>query len=234
MKIVKEFSRFADEYNKHNIIQSEVAKRLTSMLDKSKYSKVLDLGSGAGAVYENFLKQGIIVDEFTAFDFSKEMLSLHPNAKNIKKKHADFNEINSFFMYKKNEFNILISASALQWSSDLSKVLASISPLASEYYFAFFTSNTFATLHDTAGIKSPIYSKKCIISSLKEHYNIETEIKDYKLYFDSVYEMLKYIKRSGVSGGSRQLSYEKIKSLIKNYPLDYLEFEVLFIKAYRN
>jgi malonyl-CoA O-methyltransferase len=41
--------------------------------------------------------------------------------------------------------------------------------------------------------------------------------------------MLRYIKQSGVSGGKRQLSYKDIKNLLDNYPLDYLEFEVLFI-----
>jgi len=43
--------------------------------------------------------------------------------------------------------------------------------------------------------------------------------------------MLRYIKQSGVSGGKKQLSYKEIKRVIKDYPLDYLEFEVLFVKA---
>jgi len=43
--------------------------------------------------------------------------------------------------------------------------------------------------------------------------------------------MFRYIKKSGVSGGEKQLSYKQIKHLMKAYPLDYLEFEVLFIKA---
>jgi len=49
--------------------------------------------------------------------------------------------------------------------------------------------------------------------------------------FESVHEMLRYIKHSGVSGGRKQLSYMQIKNLISIYPLDYLEFEVMFIKV---
>lgn len=231
MKIVKEFSRFADEYTKHNIIQSEVASRLTSMLTKNKYSKILDLGSGSGAVYQNLLKKNIKVNKFIAFDFSNEMLRLHPTSSMVQKVCADFNQIKSFENYKKNEFEILTSASALQWSDDLTSLLSSISSLASEYYFAFFTSNTFKTLHQTAGIDSPIYSKEDIIKALELFYIFEMEEVEYRLDFSSVQEMFRYIKRSGVSGGSGQLSYREMKNLVKNYPLDYLEFEVIFVKA---
>ena len=233
MKILKEFSRFADEYTKHNIIQSEVASRLTSMLTKEKYTNVLDLGSGSGAIYQNFVEKNIKVKKFVAFDFSNEMLEIHPTAKNVKKKCADFNKLDSFSDYKVNEFSLLISASALQWSDDLSSVLDSISSLASEYYFAFFTSNTFATLHKTAGIESPIYAKKDIIETLRKIYNFEIEEVDYRLDFSSVQKMFRYIKHSGVSGGSGQLSYSEMKRLMKNYPLEYLEFEVLFVKAWK-
>jgi malonyl-CoA O-methyltransferase len=232
MKIVKEFSRFADEYTKHNIIQSEVASRLTSMLTRNKYRKILDLGSGSGAVYQNLLEKNIKAENFIAFDFSNEMLRLHPISSNLQKVCADFNKKESFKNYKKNEFEILISASALQWSTDLTSVFSSISSLASEYYFAFFTSNTFKTLHQTAGINSAIYSKKDIVKTLKEFYIFEMEEAEYRLDFASVQEMFRYIKRSGVSGGSGQLSYREMKNLVKNYPLDYLEFEVIFVKAW--
>ena len=43
--------------------------------------------------------------------------------------------------------------------------------------------------------------------------------------------MLKYIKRSGVSGGVKPLSYKQTKNLLDSYPLEYLEFEVLFLRV---
>ncbi len=231
MKIVKEFSRFAHEYNMHNIIQSKVASKLVSMLEKNHYSSVLDLGAGAGAIYENMICNNIKIDKFTALDFSREMLNLHPKGKNIQTICLDFNNSNSFKIYVDKEFSILISASALQWSTDLSAVLNSISRLADEYYFAFFTSKTFSTLHKVAGVQSPIYSQKSIFDAL-ENYTIDRmEEIQYHLSFDSVLEMFRYIKRSGVSGGAGVLSYKEMKNIMKNYPLDYLEFEVLFIRA---
>jgi len=231
MKIVREFSRFAHEYNKHNIIQSEVAKKLVSMLDKERYDKALDIGSGSGAVYQNMIEQGIFVNEFIALDFSSEMLRLHPQVDNVETVCLDFNNSSSFERFLDNEFTLLISASALQWSDNISSVLDSISRLSSEHYFAFFTSKTFSTLHRVAGIHSPIYAKESIIDALKHYEICKMEEVEYRLNFNSVHEMFRYIKRSGVSGGSGQLSYGEMKKIMKEYPLDYLEFEVLFVKA---
>jgi malonyl-CoA O-methyltransferase len=230
MKIVKEFSRFAHEYNSHNIIQSRVAKKLVSMLENDYYPFVLDLGSGSGAVYKEMLNKNIKIEKFVALDFSKEMLSLHPKANNIQTVCSDFNN-NNFDEYRNKEFSILISSSALQWSIDLPTVLNSISRLASKHYFAFFTSKTFSTLHNIAGVKSPIYSKESIVDSLHAYKIDVLEEVEYHLSFDSVLEMFRYIKRSGVSGGAGVLSYKEMKNIMKNYPFDYLEFEVVFIKA---
>lgn len=44
--------------------------------------------------------------------------------------------------------------------------------------------------------------------------------------------MFDYIKKSGVSGGEKRLTISQTKKLIKEYHLDYLEFEVLFVIAF--
>ena len=231
MKIVKEFSRFAEEYNERNIIQLEVAKRLVSMLPKKEYKKILDIGSGTGAICSSIMKSQILFDKFIALDFSEEMLLLHPKNEKIVSTCLDFNKKDAFNTYVDNEFDVILSSSALQWSEDLSFVFESISKLSNQYYFTFFTSNTFLTLNKTANIQSPIYSKEFIEETLKCCFNYTMEVANYKLYFDSVQEMFRYIKRTGVSGGSGKLTYREMKQLMKSYPLDYLEFEVVFIKA---
>jgi len=234
MKIVKEFSRFAEEYKRHNRIQVEVASKLISMLEKERYRNVLDLGCGSGTMYENFIERGIEVEKFVALDFSQEMLEVHPNALNIEKVCADFNHPDSFSAYENGSFEIVVSASALQWSSDLSMVFKSISLLANRYYFSFFTSKTFATLHKIAGSTSPIHSKESILKNLNRYYHYEFEVMEYRLNFSSVREMFRYIKRSGVSGGTNQLSYREMRRVMREYPLNYLEFEVIFVKAVKS
>ena len=228
MKIVKEFSRFADEYDTYNVIQKEVAKKLIGDVEKRKYGTILDLGSGDGAVYNVLVEREIQFDNFVALDFSKEMLALHPSAYNIQKICMDFNESDLSSIIKKSKVDIVISSSALQWSSDID---ATLSSLSSGAYLSFFTANTFKTLHKTANIISPIYSKSEILEALDRLFIYEYETVEYKLNFNSVPEMLRYIKHSGVNGGVKQLGFREIKQLMEKYPLDYLEFEVIFVKV---
>ena len=83
MNIVQEFSRFAKQYDTHNIIQSEVAKKLVSMLDNRCYNSIIDIGCGSGLIYKNIVNKNISFNHFTALDFSKEMLDIHPSSKDI-------------------------------------------------------------------------------------------------------------------------------------------------------
>ena len=231
MNIVQEFSRFAKQYDNHNIIQSQVAKRLVSMIDYKSYTHILDIGCGSGSIYKNIIKTDISFEQFIGADLSLEMLNLHPNSSKIKKISFDFNNIKNFEQIKTFDYDVVVSSSALQWSKDLNFTLKEISKLSTQFYFAFFTANTFSTLHKTTKLQSPIYTKEFIQDSLNRYYNSSLEIINYQLYFNSVYEIFQYIKQSGVSGGKKRLSYKEIKQVIKNYPLNYLEFEVLFIKA---
>jgi len=159
------------------------------------------------------------------------MLEIHPSKENITKLCLDFNVNHFATCFKPNEFDLIISSSALQWSVNLASVLHEISPLANEFLFAFFTANTFKTLHRLLEIDSPILSKEEIVEALDKFFEYELEVVEYQMQFESVEEMLRYIKHSGVSGGRKRLSYKQIKNLIDVYPLDYLEFEVMLVKV---
>ena len=231
MNVIEEFSRFANLYETHNIIQQQVAKKLVDMIEYRDYKRILDIGCGSGSIYKNITKTTINFEEFIVADLSEEMLEIHPSSDKITKISLDFNDIDSFKAIGDKQYDMVISSSALQWSQDLDMTLKEISKLSNNFYFAFFTSNTFKTLHKIAGVKSPIYSQDFIKKYINRYYNASFELVTYKLDFDSVYDMLRYIKRSGVSGGKKQLNYKEIKQVIEDYPLDYLEFEVLFIKG---
>ncbi len=63
----------------------------------------------------------------------------------------------------------------------------------------------------------------------KKYFEAELEVVEYKLDFESTRNMFKYIKNSGVSGSRKVLNYKQTKKLMQDYPLNYLEFEVVFI-----
>lgn len=230
-KIIKEFSRFAKEYDRHNIIQSEVAKQLVAHLRVKKYPAIIDIGCGSGEIYKNIQKNHIFFDHFIALDLSREMLEIHPSGNAVEKISTDFNSAEAYASFDTQAEALIISSSALQWSQDLDFTFSRISKKAKKAYFAIFTSSTFKTLHRAAKIHSPIYTEDQLKQSIDKYYNALYETHAYKLHFESVYEMLNYIKKSGVSGGEKKLTYKQVKNLIKNYPLDYLEFEVLFVDA---
>ena len=201
------------------------------MISKSSYSTLIDIGCGSGAIYKNLLIENIGFSKFIALDFSEEMLEQHPSSENIQKLSFDFNDKEDFKQLTRVKNQMIISSSALQWTENIELTLKEISAYAEEFYFSFFTSNTFYTLHQTGNINSPIHDKEKILKVLSRDYHISYEIENYQLKFENVRLMFQYIKKSGVNGKGNQLKYTEIKKIMKSYPYDYLEFEVLFVKA---
>jgi len=214
------------------MIQAEVAKKVVSKIPLKTYDTVLDLGCGNGALYRCFKEASIEVKKFIVLDASQEMLALHPTALCVEKIQSDFNKENFLSSHIGSKLDMIVSASAIQWSQNLDATLSELSVISDVLHAAIFTSNTFKTIQKVANTKSPIYDAKTLKKVFLEHYaHAEFEVHTYTLEFDSRKEMFNYIKKSGVSGGEKRLSYTEVKKLIKTYPLDYLEFEVLFVEA---
>ena len=230
--VIEQFSRFAHQYDEHNEIQVKVAKTLVDLVPKKEYKSILDLGCGSGEVFKNLEKKEILFNQLTALDFSTSMLDIHPSHKNLTKIQADFNDKYFLNALPEKVYDIVLSSSALQWSTDIDFTLQRVSTLSNTLYAAVFTSGTFRTLHQTAKVDSPIYDATRVQKEILKHYaDTSFTLHHYALYFDSTREMFRYIKKSGVSGGEKKLSYKETRALMNNYPLDHLEFEVLFIQA---
>ena len=230
--VTEQFSRFAHQYNTYNIIQSKVARRLVDTLPLERYDRVLDIGSGSGEVFKNLKRRDISFQEFIALDASKPMLELHPEEEKVIKICADFNDKAFLKTLPSPPYDLLLSSSALQWSKDLTLTLEKISTLSKTFHAAIFTSGTFKTLHQIAGIRSPIYSAEILQEHILKYYeDVTFTLHHYTLSFASTREMFQYIKKSGVSSGEKKLTYRQTKQLMENYPLDHLEFEVLFVEG---
>ena len=227
MSIKNEFSKHANEYNNHNIIQQIIAKSLVREL-KSKPSKILELGCGSGQVFSNITWP---IDFYKAIDFSEEMCQLHPRNSNIEVKCFDFDTEEFLSEIRNESYDIVLSSSALQWSKDLGKIVKNLSLITNEINAVLFTSNTFKTIHKTINTKSPILEKSQIEKAFSDHFDCDFETIVYKLEFENKKDLFKYIKKSGVSGGSKSLDFKNAKKLYKEYKLNYLEFEVIFVKT---
>jgi len=225
--IHKEFSRFASQYGKYNIIQDKVAQKLIDECADSP-KEILDLGCGSGAIAS---KIDWDYTKLKAVDFSEKMLDLHPKSEKIECIEGDFSEDKLFEELVKNHYDRVFSSSSLQWASNLDETLYQISQLHAPISLAIFTSNTFSTLLKTAGIDSPLRGVDELTYLLSQYFHAEIEVMTYELTFDSIQDIFTYIKKSGVSGGRNALSYKQMKALMREYPSKTLEFEVLFART---
>lgn len=227
MSVKNQFSKYAKDYKNHNIIQQIVAKSLVREL-KTKPKKILELGCGSGQVYNHISWD---LDFYKAIDFSATMCELHPRAKNVEIKCFDFDTVEFLNEIKNDTYDIVLSSSALQWSKDLSKIIKQLSLITKEINAVLFTSNTFKTIQNITKTKSPILDELSIKEAFTKYFKCEFETIMYKLEFDNKKDLFDYIKKSGVSGANESLDFKNAKKLYKEYNINYLEFEVIFVKT---
>lgn len=227
MKISSEFSKYASEYNSYNIIQDKVVQKLLSKLTY-KPKNILDLGCGSGALCKAIDWK---YKHFVGVDFAPGMLELHPKSDNIECVYGNFNDNTLFENLATYSYEHLFSSSSLQWAEDLERVFKNIKELNIPLSLAIFTSGTFETLNKTADLEPLLRSAKILEKLNDTYFQAQFEVVQYKLEFESTREMFRYIKKSGVSGSRNILTYKQTKKLMEEYPLDYLEFEVVFITS---
>ncbi|MGD9625110.1 MAG: methyltransferase domain-containing protein [Arcobacter sp.] len=226
MSVKNQFSKYANEYKNHNIIQQIVAKSLVREL-KFQPKRILELGCGSGQVFNHISWE---VEFYKAIDASVSMCELHPKSVNIEVKCLNFDTQDFINEIRNDSYDIVLSSSALQWSNDLSKIVQHLSYITKEINAVLFTSNTFKTIQEITKTKSPILDEDSIKEAFLKFFNCEFETILYKLEFDNKKDLFDYIKKSGVSG-EKSLSYSDSKKLYKEYPYNYLEFEVIFVKT---
>lgn len=225
MNIQKEFSNNATSYNSNNIIQNSVIEELIKMVD-DKPSTILDIGCGRGGLFENI---NWTLNKFVGLDFAQGMIDLHPKSNIVDLHVKDFNTNNCFDDIKHITFSRVVSASALQWSKDLNNTFKQIKSLNAPVTLAIFTSNTFKTLYEVASLPPLLRSKEEIIETSKKYFNAEYKVLNYELKFSSIREMFKYMKKSGVGGARNILTISDMRKIMKNYPYDFLEYEIILI-----
>jgi len=227
MSIKNQFSQHAYEYNKFNIIQQIAAKALIRDI-KTNPKNILEVGCGSGQVFK-YINWNI--EKYSAIDFSPQMCQLHPKNKKVEVYCLDFDSQEFRELISDKRFDIIISSSALQWSKDLDKLLKAFGKSSHRISATLFTSNTFKSMHEIIGQKSPILSKNEIKEKFSNYFKCEFEVHKYNLEFNNKKDLFAYIKHSGVSGADPSLDFKTAKKLYNDYKLDYLEFEIIFVKT---
>ena len=226
MSIDTEFSKYANQYDKYNIIQQIVSKALIREIDFQPKT-ILDLGCGSGQTYRYIDWE---IDKYIGVDFSHKMCELHPKNDKCEIYCLDFDTQEFYDKFQNTKFDIVISSSALQWSKKFDKLVNFILSITNNFQAVLFTNNTYKTIFQITNQSSPILGIDQIKQALPKKSTLEKF--EYKLIFNSKKELFRYIKNSGTRG-ENQLTYAQAKKLYQDYPFNFLEFEVVFIKVYK-
>jgi len=105
------------------------------------------------------------------------------------------NAPDAFVDVAKFRFDRIVSASALQWAKDLDTTLAAIAALNTPVSLAIFTSNTFKTLYETAGLSPILRHSDEVTALLEKHFDGGLEILHYTLTFDCQRDVPIYEKK---------------------------------------
>ena len=219
---VKEFSKNAYRYDEHTALQQTIAQYLLNHVT-SHPSTVLDLGCGSGAIYKQLPWH---VQQFTGIDCARGMCDLHPQDTSVNVICDDFENAS---LWNAQTYDLIISSSALQWATALEGLIQEMAASCKEGAFAIFCDKTFETLYTLSKLPTFLPNAEHLKSLFSEHFDAHYEVKRYQLTFDSPRDIFAYIKKSGVSGGQRRLSFCDTKRIMQEYPHHYLEFEVLFV-----
>ena len=96
------------------------------------------------------------------------------------------------------------------------------------FALSIFTQNSFKSLHAKLGVNSFLPSVKDI-NNIFSQFDSTSKIKNYTLDFSSTKELLRYIKKTGVSAGGFNLSPAILRGLIAENRIKKLEMEVYFV-----
>ncbi len=197
-KIVNNFSNASVNYNLNSQVQKQVASNLVDKILKftDNSSQILDIGAGTGYIAKKLDK------EIVQLDISAKMLEEN-GAKNIVV--ADFENL----PFQDENFDLILSSFALQWSSDIEKVfLEAYKVLKKDGIFAFAIP-LFESLNEIK--KANLYAKtNFFMLDLPKFEKMKNER---FLLIDSSQEVIKKQYESGVD------CLKKIKSIGAGYQI---------------
>lgn len=213
--IKNNFNKAAKIYNQNAILQKQVASDLIDFclpyLNNS--SKIIDLGSGTGFLYD-LISQKQQITNFFALDLANSMLKESKSPFNI---NADINHL----PLQKESFNLVISSLALQWLNDFEKIFKNIQNILSEKGLFCFSIITKNSLNNIKNLKinnlniNEFHDKKFLENHLKIFSSYKILEKRITLKYDNYYELLQSMKKIGAGYSIDRKSSLKISDLKK-------------------
>ena len=205
--IEEKFKNSINFYDDNAIIQEKMATKLISLIHKTNFKNILEIGSYSGILtkkiigkfdFENYLALDI-VDSFEKIKY------LNPK---IKLQKIDIERFET-----QEKFDLIIANASLQWCNEFSKTIEKLkSFLTSDGILALttFANDNFFEIRDSFNVTLD-YKTIEEIEAIFNNSKIEQEI--HTLQFKSPNELLKHLKLTGVNAITKNvLNYKEIKN----------------------
>ena len=194
--IKRRFAKNLTTYNENAKIQKIMAQRLISLIDRSDFDNILEIGCGTGLLTELAVKK-FKYKNYYANDFIPECEEY------IKKINQNIQFISSDIeKCIENNYDLIISNAAFQWIENqqdfINKLISKLNPSGVLLFSTFGKENLREIFHIT-GESLPYYSKQDYKNflSMPELY-IEEEVRI--MAFKTPLDVLRHIKLTGVNG----------------------------------
>lgn len=187
------FSKSLSTYNENAKIQKKMAEKLATLLNKTHYKKVLEIGCGTGFLTE-LLNNSIEFEQYTAIDIvsdcEKYINAINPKINFIQ---AD---IEKFHLEK---YDLIIANASLQWVNDFTDVIETLKAALSnggELIFSTFGKENFKEISFVANVTLEYYS----LNKLKNIFpECELDSEIHILNFEKPKDVLRHLQLTGVN-----------------------------------
>ncbi len=229
-KVADSFAASYKTYDKHAVVQKELAERLLAMIPQQRFPRVLEIGCGTGYLAEKLTERQII-NELYLNDLSKELCTI--TQQRIEKRvardctlpaniHLLSGDIENISLPK--ELDLIFSSSTLQWIEDLEKLFCKIHKTLNKkglFIFSIFTKGTMQEIAALTGRGLQYYSKEELQEMLAKNFTIKKiEQRENRLSFASLITLFKHIRWTGVGGvddGGRRWTRRLMKEFEEEY-----------------
>ncbi len=228
--IRKRFAKHLSEYNRRSVVQLEICMRMQKLLSKFldydfvNSGKAYEIGAGTG-----FLTK-ILLNEFpTAKWLVNDLVEETKSYLNNIIVCSEANSVECVFNDAENEpmpmdLRLIASASAVQWFDSLPNFIEnSFANLQKGGYLVFstFGEQNFSQIKQLTGVSTMSYHTQQEVLDFARKSNFEvlfSEAYTTDMFFKNPYEVLRYIKETGINGNSNMTW---TKSIFEDFCKDY-------------